>query len=296
MKYTPALDLDTLVAIDTHVHIEVDANGHAALPQALLDASSAHFAAHDRTPSIDSIAEGYRARKMAAVVFTIDAGTALGHRPISSEWIAERAAVHNDVLVPFGSVDPLTGAAAVELARRLVEESGVRGFKFHPSLQGFDPSDARFAPLWSMVQELGVPAIFHTGQNGIGAGLPGGAGIKLRYSDPMLLDEVAADFPNLTLIFAHPSVPWQDQANAIAQHKTNVYIDLSGWSPKYFPESLVKLAAGRLQDRVVFATDFPLITPEKWLDAFDALPIPEEVRPKILKQNAARLLGLTTTL
>jgi predicted TIM-barrel fold metal-dependent hydrolase len=197
------------------------------------------------------------------------------------------------VLIPFGSVDPLTGAAAVDRARRLVGESGVRGFKFHPSLQGFDPSAPDFAPLWAAIAELGVPALFHTGQNGIGAGLPGGGGLKLAYSNPLLLDAVAAEHPNLTVIFAHPSVPWQDEANSIALHKTNVWIDLSGWSPKHFPESLVKLAGGALQDRVLFATDFPLITPERWLAAFDALPIPADARPKILKHNAARLLGLT---
>jgi predicted TIM-barrel fold metal-dependent hydrolase len=219
--------------------------------------------------------------------------SALGHPALSSEEIAAGAARHADVLIPFGSVDPLTGTAAVDRARRLVEESGVRGVKFHPSLQGFDPSVPDFTPLWAKIAELGVPAVFHTGQNGIGAGMPGGGGLKLAYSNPLLLDSVAAEHPSLAVVFAHPSVPWQDEANSIALHKRNVWIDLSGWSPKYFPESLVKLAGGALQDRMLFATDFPLITPEKWLAAFENLPIPADVRPKILKQNATRLLGLT---
>ena len=168
----------------------------------------------------------------------------------------------------------------------------MRGFKFHPSLQAFDPSADEFDPLWAAIEELGVPVVVHTGQNGIGAGLPGGAGIQLGRSNPMLLDVVAARHPQLAVILAHPSVPWQEEANSIATHKTNVYIDLSGWSPKHFPESLVRLAGRGLQDRVLFATDFPLLTPEKWLAAFAELPIPDEVRPKILKHNAARLLGL----
>lgn len=293
MRYEPAIDLDAITAIDTHVHIEIDASGRLALPQVLMDASAAYFKAGERTPTIEAIADGYRRRRMAAVVFTVDAGTALGHPALSSEEIAAAAARHADVLIPFGSVDPLTGAAAVDKARRLVGECGVRGFKFHPSLQGFDPSAPQHAPLWAAIAQLGVPALFHTGQNGIGAGLPGGGGLQLARSNPMLLDAVAADHPDLTVIFAHPSVPWQDEANSIALHKTNVWIDLSGWSPKYFPESLVRLAGGALQDQVLFATDFPLITPEKWLAAFDALPIATEVRPKILKHNAARLLGLT---
>ncbi|NKX54668.1 amidohydrolase family protein [Arthrobacter mobilis] len=275
-----------------HVHVEVDGHGHCSLPQPLMDASSKYFKAAERTPSLDSIAETYRALNMAAVVFTVDARTRLKHEPNSIEEIAEGAARNNDVLIPFGSVDPLTGPEAIDRAKRLAGDFGVRGFKFHPSLQGFSPADEQFYPLWEALQELGLPAIFHTGQNGMGAGLPGGYGIKLGYSNPLLLDEVAADFPHLTLIMAHPSVPWQEEANSIATHKANVFIDLSGWSPKYFPESLVRLSSTVLADKVLFGTDFPLITPAKWLGAFAELPIKDEVRPKILKDNAVRLLGL----
>ena len=113
---------------------------------------------------------------MAAVVFTVDAQTQLRHPPLSSAEIAEGAARNNDVLIPFGSVDPNRGAEAVDLARRLVEDHGVRGFKFHPTVQGFDPSDEAHHPLYEVLQDAGVVALFHTGQTGIGAGLPGGEG------------------------------------------------------------------------------------------------------------------------
>ena len=196
------------------------------------------------------------------------------------------------MLIPFGSVDPLRGASAVEQARRLVTEHGVRGFKFHPSLQGFAPNDPQFYPLWAQIESLGVPALFHTGQTGIGAGLPGGRGIKLRLSDPMLLDDVAADFPSLTVILAHPSVPWADSGISMATHKSNVFIDLSGWSPKYFPPALVRAANSYLQDKVLFGTDYPLLTPERWLRDFETLDLKPDVRPKILKDNAVRVLGL----
>lgn len=292
VRYEPTLDVASLEAIDMHVHVEVDGHGHPSLPKVLTEASSKYFKTEDRAPSLDRIAEIYRGLNMAAVVFTVDARTRLKHEPNSIEEIAEGAARNSDVLIPFGSVDPLTGADAIDRAKRLVEDCGVRGFKFHPSLQGFDPSDERFYPLWESLQEIGLPAIFHTGQNGMGAGLPGGYGIKLAYSNPLLLDAVAADFPELRVIMAHPSVPWQDEANSIATHKSNVFIDLSGWSPKYFPESLVRASNSVLQDKVLFGTDFPLITPSKWLGAFADLPLKEEVRPKILKDNAVRLLGL----
>jgi uncharacterized protein len=291
-RYELGLDVASLTAIDMHVHIEIDGHGHVSLPQELMDASSKYFKAEERTPSLDAIAATYRELNMAAVVFTVDARTRLKHEPNSIEDIAEGAARNNDVLIPFGSVDPLTGAEAIDRAKGLVEDYGVRGFKFHPSLQGFNPSDERFYPLWEALQELGLPAVFHTGQNGMGAGTPGGSGIKLGYSNPLLLDEIAADFPQFQIIMAHPSVPWQDEANSIATHKSNVFIDLSGWSPKYFPESLVKLSNSVLQDKVLFGTDYPLITPQKWLGAFADLPLKDEVRPKILKDNAVRLLGL----
>jgi len=287
------VDLSALTAIDVHTHVEQDGHGCFALDQELLDASAKYFRAdQDRTPTVTAIAEHYRARNMAAVVFTVEAPAATGHPALSSEEIADAAAEHADVLIPFGSVDPHAGKAAVRRARALVAEHGVRGFKFHPSLQAFEPNDVRHYPLYEAIQELGVPALFHTGQTGIGAGLPGGHGIKLRYSNPMLLDDVAADFPGLTIILAHPSVPWQDEAISVATHKANVYIDLSGWSPKYFPPQLVRAANSLLKRKVLFGSDFPVITPDRWLADFAALDLKDEVRPLILKDNAVRVLGL----
>jgi predicted TIM-barrel fold metal-dependent hydrolase len=284
---------DSLAAIDVHVHIESDGHGCFSLDNELMAASAKYFKSDDdRAPSLERIAGIYRELNMAAVVFTVDSGTFTGHPALSSEDICDAAREHADVLIPFGSVDPLRGADAVAQARRLVGEHGARGFKFHPSLQGFAPNDERFYPLWEEIQALGVPALFHTGQTGIGAGLPGGRGIKLRLSDPMLIDDVAADFPSLNVILAHPSVPWADSAISMATHKANVFIDLSGWSPKYFPPNLVRNANSLLQDKVLFGTDFPLLTAQRWLRDFEALDIKPDVRPKILKANAARLLGL----
>jgi predicted TIM-barrel fold metal-dependent hydrolase len=292
-RYEPAVDLDAVRALDMHVHVESDGHGHFALDQQLMDASAAYFkATENRTPTVDDLAARYRDSGLAAVVFTVDATTATGHPALSSEQIAESAARHNDVLIPFGSVDPHQGQAAIDRARRLVENFGVCGFKFHPSLQAFAPDEPAFAPLWAAIEELGVPALFHTGQNGIGAGLPGGYGIKLRYSNPLLLDDVAADHPGLTVILAHPSVPWQAEAISMATHKANVYIDLSGWRPKYFPPELVRAAGGLLRHKVVFGSDYPLITPERWLADFEDLGIDAEHRLHIVKGTAARLLGL----
>ncbi|WP_165956420.1 amidohydrolase family protein [Kribbella antibiotica] len=287
------IDLDEIVAIDVHTHAEISKDGHGSLSPELFGASAKYFKAHDhRQPTIPEMAAYYRERRMAAVVFTVDAEHATGHPRIANEEVAASCAEHSDVLIPFASVDPWKGRAGAREARRLVEEYGVRGFKFHPSLQGFAPDDRMAYPLYDVIQELGVPALFHTGQTGIGAGVPGGGGIRLKYSNPMLVDDVATDFPDLRIILAHPSFPWQDEALAVATHKPSVYIDLSGWSPKYFPPQLVRYANTLLQDKVLFGSDYPVITPDRWLADFAELEIKPEVRSKILKDNAAGLLGL----
>jgi hypothetical protein len=137
-----------------------------------------------------------------------------------------------------------------------------------------------------------LPALFHTGHSGIGSGLPGGGGIRLKYSNPMCVDDVAVDFPELTIVLAHPSFPWQEEAISVALHKSQVYIDLSGWSPKYFPPVLVQYANTLLKDRVLFGSDYPMVTPDRWIADFERADFKDEVRPLILKENAAKLLGL----
>ncbi len=286
-------DLAALVAIDTHVHVEQDSRGCCSLDQELMDASAAYFKGNEnRTPTVDDLAAHYRARSIGAVVFTVDATTAMGHPALSSEEIIERVAEHDDILLPFASVDPLADGAARRVTA--LAALGAKGFKFHPSLQAFQPNETRYYPIYEAIAETGLPTVFHTGQTGIGAGLPGGRGIKLRYSDPMLLDDVAADFPTMTVILAHPSVPWQDAAISMATHKANVFIDLSGWLPKYFPNELVRAANGLLRHKVMFGSDYPVITPDRWIASFDELEIKPEVRPLIMKDNAARVLGLDT--
>ncbi|MER7202853.1 4-hydroxyphenyl-beta-ketoacyl-CoA hydrolase [Streptomyces sp. CB01635] len=288
------MDVAALTAIDVHTHAEVSSKGRASLDDELNAASSAYFKVEgNRKPTLEETAAYYRERRMAAVIFTVDAESATGTEPVPNEEVAEAAHANPDVLIPFASIDPFRGRAGIRQARRLVEEYGVRGFKFHPSIQGFFPNDRMAYGLYEVIEETGAVALFHTGQTGIGAGVPGGGGIRLKYSNPMHVDDVAADFPHLKIILAHPSFPWQDEALAVATHKPGVHIDLSGWSPKYFPQQLVQYANTLLKDKVLFGSDYPVLTPDRWLADFAKLPIKDEVRPKILKENAARLLGLT---
>lgn len=291
--YSSRIDVDAVVAIDVHTHAEVSASGRNSLAEALKGGAGDYFKVDDHThPTVPEMAAFYRERHMAAVVFTVDAETAQGHPPVPNEEVAQACADNADVLIPFASVDPWKGKAAVMQARRLIDEYGVRGFKFHPSIQAFFPNDRMAYGLYEVLQEAGVVALFHTGQTGIGAGVRGGGGVRLKYSNPMHVDDVAVDFPDLPIILAHPSFPWQDEALSVATHKPQVYIDLSGWSPKYFPPQLVQYANSLLKDKVLFGSDYPMISPDRWLADFEKLPIKDEIRPKILKENAARLLGL----
>jgi uncharacterized protein len=287
-----SLRLPELVAIDVHAHAEVSRHGHSYLPPELVEAASAYFKVDARRPTLPEIAAYYRQRQMACVVFPVDAEAATGQPPVPNEEVAEAAAANPDVLIPFASIDPAKGRAGARQARRLAEAHGVRGFKFHPNLQRFYPNDRAAYVLYEAIEELGLPAVFHTGQTGIGAGAPGGGGVRLKYSNPIHVDDVAADFPGMPIVLAHPSFPWQEEALAVATHKPQVHIDLSGWSPRYFPPLLLRYANSLLQDKVLFGSDFPLITPDRWLADFQELDIKAAVRPKILKDNAARLLGL----
>jgi predicted TIM-barrel fold metal-dependent hydrolase len=286
-----SIDVESLVAIDVHTHAEISSRDPQR-PSAFQAAAQTYFKNDGQRPTIPEIAAYYRERKIACVIFSVDGEHARGERPVSNEEVAELAAENSDIMIPFASIDPSRGRDGVRAARRLIESYGVKGFKFHPQYQEFFPNDKLAYPLYEAIAEAGLPALFHTGHSGMGTGMRGGGGIRLKYGNPMDIDDVAVDFPDMPIILAHPSWPWQDEALSICLHKPQVYIDLSGWSPKYFPPELVRYANTRLKHKMLFGTDFPLITPDRWLDDFAAIDIRDEVRPLILKENAVKLFKL----
>ena len=288
------MDIDSLVAIDVHTHVHKSVNAPKTNPQdnEHLAAMAAYFKTAAASFTVDDLAAYYRERNMAAVTFTIDnSGAPQDPSRATPMEVIERSREHADILIPFGSVDPARGAEAVAMARRQLE-AGAKGFKFHPSGQAFMPNDRSVYPVYEVIQEAGVPALFHTGQTGAGAGTRGGGGIRLAYSNPMHLDDVAVDFPDMPVILAHPSFPWQEEALSVATHKPQVYIDLSGWSPKYFPPILIQYTNTLLKHKMLFGTDFPVLTPERWMSDLEKTGIRDEVKPGLFKDNAARLLGL----
>ena len=285
MAAAERIDPTSLTAIDVHVHLEAEEKSSTD------DAARGYFGDSGAPRDPQGLAEYYRSRRMAFVVFTVDERLS-GRRHVTNDDVLAFAAEHADVAMPFVSVDPTRGPDAVREARRLVATGLVRGLKLHPPLQQFFANDRVAYPLYEVFAEAKLPVLFHTGHSGIGTGQPGGGGIRLKYGNPMPIDDVAVDFPDLPIVLAHPSFPWQDEAISICLHKPGVYIDLSGWSPKYFSPTLVQYANTLLKRKVLFGSDYPWITPDRWLADFEKIGIKDDVRPLILKENAARLFGL----
>lgn len=265
-------------AIDMHAHVWTGEKARAA--------------AGDGSKNPDAMVEMYMGLEMMAVIFDVDSETRTGIK-ISNADTAAWAKKYPDTLIGFGSVDPWKGRVAVDEVRRCAE-SGLRGMKFQQATQAFCPTDPRFFPIYEACLALDLPVLFHTGTTAIGAGEPGGRGLHLEYCRPIpYIDDLAARYPELRIIMAHPAWPWHDEQLAVVRHKANVYMDLSGWAPKYFPASVVQYANTLIQDKVFFGSDFPVLSPKRWLQEFADLPIKESVRGKILLQNAASFLGLS---
>jgi predicted TIM-barrel fold metal-dependent hydrolase len=219
---------------------------------------------------IEAMVDEYRALDVKAVISAWDAETTTRLPVVTNDEVAAIVARFPDMFIGWAHVDPWKGADAVREVRRAVQALGLRGVgEFHPIMQAFVPSDPRFDELWQTCLEL-----------------------RLQYAHPMHLDELAARYPGLTIVACHPSFPWLDEMLAIAVHKANILVDLSGWSPRLFPPALVSQMNGTLVDRVMFGTDYPWLRPKRWLEAFADLPIRDEVRPKVLRTNAERWLGL----
>ncbi len=243
-------------AIDFHVHLPTPdwLDGSMA---GYVEAAEAYFRSRVERQSLESLAAKYRALDALAVLLAWDAETATGRPRVPNSTVADAVRAHPDAFTGIGSVDPHKESAVDEVAE--IAALGLRGVKFHPSLQAFAPDDEKFWPVFAACEANGLLALFHTGTSGIGARQPGGQGIRIDYSHPLKLDAVAAAFPRLTVVAAHFGWPWHMDLLAMALHKTNVYIDISGWSPKRIPPEVIRELKGRLAGQFVWGSDFPFI-------------------------------------
>lgn len=277
----------------------IDVHVHPPTREFLLDSGGPHIQAAAKKfghkvelRTVDQMLEEYsRSGISHLVLFAWDAETASQRPRVTNEFVAQIANRYPERIIGFASVDPHKKTAVSDL-EHAIRDLKLRGLKLHPQVQAFEPNSRDYYPIYAKCVELGIPITFHTGSTYWGAGLRGGGGLKLRFSDPMLLDDVAADFPELKIIMAHPGWPWQEEQLAIATHKENVFIDLSGWSPKYFQPLLVTYMTKLIPEKFLFGTDYPMLSPKRWLTDFETLGIEDDVRRMVLRDNAKRLLGL----
>ena len=287
-----ALDADDPRAIDTHAHQPTPEFLEDAGGRMMEDAANKFGTEMETWDYEEMISEYHEAGVGRSILLGWDAETNTGNPPVPNDYVAEVRDEHPEFFVGFASVDPLKDDC-VEEAERAVEDLGLSGFKFQQIAQGFDPSDPEHDDLWNTIEDLGVPCVFHGGNSTLGAGSPGGRGLKIKHGNPMLIDDVAAEHPDLQILIAHPAFPWEREQLAICQQKGNVYMDLSGWIPKYIDDQVLHYAGTILQDKVMFGTDYPMIRPGEWLDSLEAhTDYSEDVYRKLLWENAEEFLGL----
>ncbi|SEL34908.1 amidohydrolase family protein [Haloferax larsenii] len=284
--------LDEPRIIDTHAHQPTAEFLRDAGGEMMQDAAN-KFGTEMETWDYEAMIEEYHEQGIGkAIMLGWDAETNTGNPPVPNDYVTEIRDEYPDFFIGFGSVDPLKDDC-VEEAIRCVEDLDLSGFKFQQIAQGFDPSDEAHTELFDTIEDLGVPVVFHGGNSTLGAGSPGGRGLKIKYGNPMLIDDVAAEHPDLQILIAHPAFPWEKEQLAICQQKGNVYMDFSGWLPKYIDDQVLHYAKTVLQDKVMFGTDYPMIRPERWFESFDEyFDAPDEVKRKLLWENAEEFLGL----
>jgi predicted TIM-barrel fold metal-dependent hydrolase len=271
--------------VDLHVHLPTGdwvcgCVGH------YLDSVERYFGTRPEPRSVEDLLALYERLDLGGALLGWDAQG----REIPNAELAAICARSGGRFAGFGSVDPNRADALERLAAFPV--LGLRGLKLHPTLQGFDPGDDRFLPFFDLASELGLILLTHAGTSGLGAGEPGGQGLRIDLARPILLDRIAARHPAMTVVLAHVGWPWHLEAVAMALHKTNVVLDISGWKYRYLPEEVRREMTRRLQGQICFGTDYPMFDPEACLEELAALNLPETAERRILHDNAAALLGL----
>jgi len=259
-----------------------------------LDALEKYWKESFQIRSEEEMVKEFKEAGVQVLLVALDAETATGLPKVPNEYIASLVKKYPETIpAGWGSVDPWKGEIAIKEAEKAINQLGLIGLKFHPIIQRFFPNDKRFYPLWEKLSEIKCPIQLHVGTTGMGAGLPGGMGEHLKYTKPIpFIDDLAADFPDLTIIGLHPAYPWTDEMTSVVIHKANVFWDLSGWAPKYFPPSLIHDINSRLQDKILFGSDYPSISHKRLIKEWKENGHKEEILEKVFYKNAQRILGL----
>jgi predicted TIM-barrel fold metal-dependent hydrolase len=274
--------------IDAHVYPPVAAFWDGPL-HPYRSGLEAHLGRSLPEQSAEELADYYRLRDARAVVLGWDSEAMTNRRPLSSKDVAAVVAAAPDVFIGFGAADPMNGAGAVGQVHEAAG-LGMAGIAFQPHAQGIGPGDRYAAPVWEATADHDLICLIETGFPTLGAGGPGGLGVRLEHGHPIHVDGLAAEYPDLRIVMAHSGSLWLDQAVAVALHKTNVWLDLSGQPPHAMPPILLDAIRGPLADRVIFGSGYPFGSPDVWLWEWGEIEVSDDVRIKVRRDNAAELL------
>ena len=234
----------------------------------------------------------FAAAGVESCLVALDLETTVGTPPCGNDYVHSMWKRNPDRIIQcWGTVDPFK-ASAINEVKYAIETLGLMGFHFHPIMQHFAVDDEKFYPLFETINTLNVPVMIDVGTTGMGAGMPGGMGAIIRHAHPECIDKLAADFPQLKIVCAHPGWPWIDEMTAVALHKGNVYWEMSGWAPKYLPDSIKRDIRGRLQDKVMFGSDYPSMPYERIFREWEEIGYTTKILEKFYHGNAEEILGL----
>ncbi len=203
---------------------------------------------------------------------------------VTNEYVAEFCSGRKE-FIPFASLNPVKEKKPVKKLEEAVEKLRMKGLKLSPPYMHFYPNEKQIYPIYERAQELNIPIIFHTGSSVF-------KGTRLKYADPLLLDDIAVDFPELKIIMAHGGRGlWYQTAYFLAKLHSNVYLDITGLPPrnmlKYYPE------LEKIEDKIIYGSDYPAATDLKQnIEQIKALPISKRAIKKILGENARKILKL----
>jgi uncharacterized protein len=280
--------------IDMHSHWGTE-RGYVLRSQEALDQQQHTWNSKPQFDTEQEMADYFRLNKVRAILdFGFTKRMPLDEIvPLHDYAIATQAKYPDAIFGNWLQIDPRLGdAGARELERCIQTSQGFVGYCISASGVGFPANDPIYRPFLEVLTTYKRPALILVGHTGAGAGLRGGSGIRLDMCHPRYVDDVAVDWPDLTIIAGRPAWPWQDDMLSIMLHKPNVWCELHGWSPKYFTDPLKKEIKSRLKNKFMFGGDYPLFRYERLIQDWRDLGYDDQTLARVFSGNAERLFGL----